>query len=480
MAVLGAERLVDLCVEALGDGAGALDEAGVELARGALELGLDELGVRARLLAIEHAGADLDGVLHESRGVLAGVLAPPRETDDRLVGDDEAVDVQPSVARVDMGKGQRSGSFHRHRCYGPGETDRIVRGAGTAPGPARGRLDRVRGRANATNAQHAAHRDDTRGDGHRRRRAAPPPRSPRPHGARAASLRPDARRRLHRLSDPLSRATGGHRRARHAHVPPDAQAHERARPRALGCRRVRGRSHRDHVPKPSLLRRGDRRHVEARGRRPVPEHRVRGAADRRCAQAREAGRAHLRRGVHRARARGRAAAQALHRLARDPGWHRRRSAARGPHRRWGRVGRSSARGARPRRHPDLGNDGRPKGRIAAPARFPRTGRGAVLEDPAARPRADDDRRTHVPLMGLCPFHARSGALLDARPAPSLRPRGHARRHRRRIAARRSPSCRSCSSASSSCPRRSSRATTSAHCASSRRAARRCPASSRCG
>ena len=62
MAVLGAEDLVDLLVEPLGDLAGALDEFRVELARGLLELRLDELDVRTRLFPVQHARADLDRV----------------------------------------------------------------------------------------------------------------------------------------------------------------------------------------------------------------------------------------------------------------------------------------------------------------------------------------------------------------------------------------------------------------------------------
>ena len=112
MSVLGAEGLVDLRVQALGDEPRALDEAGVELAGRALELGLDELGVRAGLLAVEHARADLERVVHEAGRVLAGVLARPGQAHDGLVGDDETVDVQAAVARVHVGQGQRCGSFH--------------------------------------------------------------------------------------------------------------------------------------------------------------------------------------------------------------------------------------------------------------------------------------------------------------------------------------------------------------------------------
>ena len=79
VAVLGPEGVVDALVEALGHQPRALDEGRVELARGLLELGLDEVGVGARLLAVEHAGADRDRVEHQPRDVLAVLLALARQ-----------------------------------------------------------------------------------------------------------------------------------------------------------------------------------------------------------------------------------------------------------------------------------------------------------------------------------------------------------------------------------------------------------------
>ena len=66
--------------------------------------------------------------------------------------------------------------------------------------------------------------------------------------------------------------------------------------------------------------------------------------------------------------------------------------------------------------------------------------GLLLQDPAARGRAHDDRRADVPLVGHGALLARAGAGLHDGPAPPLRPRGHDRDHRRATPARRSSSC----------------------------------------
>ena len=52
---------------------------------------IDELGVGARLLALEHPRADLHGVEQQLDRVLARVLAPADEAHDRAVLDDESV-----------------------------------------------------------------------------------------------------------------------------------------------------------------------------------------------------------------------------------------------------------------------------------------------------------------------------------------------------------------------------------------------------
>ena len=77
--------------------------ARVELARGPLELRLDEVGVGAGLLAVEHPRADLDRVGDELRGGLAGLLALPGEPDGAGVLDDEPVDEQRLARGADMG-----------------------------------------------------------------------------------------------------------------------------------------------------------------------------------------------------------------------------------------------------------------------------------------------------------------------------------------------------------------------------------------
>ncbi len=81
----------------------------------------------------------------------------------------------------------------------------------------------------------------------------------------------------------------------------EVNARTNALARALrgGGRRRTGRG-RDHVPQPPRVHRGDRGVREARGERAVPEHGVRGPADRRRAAPRGAEGADLRRGVRRA------------------------------------------------------------------------------------------------------------------------------------------------------------------------------------
>ena len=68
---------------------GALAELGLDALRDLLELGLHELGVGAGLLAVEHAGADLQGVGDHGVGI---ERLGDRAGASGLVGDDEAVD----------------------------------------------------------------------------------------------------------------------------------------------------------------------------------------------------------------------------------------------------------------------------------------------------------------------------------------------------------------------------------------------------
>ncbi len=103
MAALGVEHLVDLLPELLGDLSRVVAELALDLLRDLLELGPHELGVGARLLAVEHARADLDRVGDHGRAVAPGLLALTDETGGRLVGDDEAVDEQAIALNGDVG-----------------------------------------------------------------------------------------------------------------------------------------------------------------------------------------------------------------------------------------------------------------------------------------------------------------------------------------------------------------------------------------
>ena len=149
--VVGREGLVELLVEPLGDLARALDELGVELARGLLELRLDELDVRAGLLAVQHAGADLDRVADDPRGIVTGLLARPHELDGRRVVDREPVDEHAVGEHGDARVAERSGSFHTENVagYAPDLTEplrmrakRLARRSGARP---RSAGDRRRG-----------------------------------------------------------------------------------------------------------------------------------------------------------------------------------------------------------------------------------------------------------------------------------------------------------------------------------------------
>ena len=84
----------------------------LQLARGLLELGLDELRVGAGLLAVEHARADLDGVADRLDRVVAVLLARANEADGALVLDDEAVDRDAIADDADVRLPEWSGCFH--------------------------------------------------------------------------------------------------------------------------------------------------------------------------------------------------------------------------------------------------------------------------------------------------------------------------------------------------------------------------------
>ncbi len=93
-----------------------------------------------------------------------------------------------------------------------------------------------------------------------------------------------------RLPDPLStlaRAGLPRGRARQPDEPPGPRAQQRHRARADGPRGRGGRRRRRDVPQPPLLRRRERRSGQARRRRPLPQHRLRGTRSwSRCSSAR--------------------------------------------------------------------------------------------------------------------------------------------------------------------------------------------------
>src|SRR3954452_20258821 len=112
MAVLGAEGLVDLAVELGGDLAGALGELPGEVACGALELRLDEVGVGPRLLPVEHARADLERVAHELRRIVARVEPLGDQADEALVLDRQPVDADAVAHDVDVREREWGRCFH--------------------------------------------------------------------------------------------------------------------------------------------------------------------------------------------------------------------------------------------------------------------------------------------------------------------------------------------------------------------------------
>src|SRR3954466_3502360 len=121
---LRAECLVDLAAELLGHLARALDQHQLDLARRLVELALHELGVRARLLAVEHPGADLDRVRDHPDGVGARLLALAGGPAGRLVVHDEAVDDHAVADRADMRLAEWSRGFHGDcRAYVAGRTE---------------------------------------------------------------------------------------------------------------------------------------------------------------------------------------------------------------------------------------------------------------------------------------------------------------------------------------------------------------------
>ena len=136
LAVVLAEDVGELVLEELRDRARPVGELDLNVLGGLLELGLDELGVGAGLLAVEHAGADLDGVTDRLDRVVAAVLALAHETDGAVVLDDEAVDDDAIAERSDMGRPEWSCSFHGYLVapYGPDLTEWARSCSGGQPG----------------------------------------------------------------------------------------------------------------------------------------------------------------------------------------------------------------------------------------------------------------------------------------------------------------------------------------------------------
>ena len=77
-----------------------------------LELRLHELRVRAGLLAVEHARADLDRVADRLGRVVAVLLALANDANGALVVDDEAVDRDDIAEYADVRLPEWSGCFH--------------------------------------------------------------------------------------------------------------------------------------------------------------------------------------------------------------------------------------------------------------------------------------------------------------------------------------------------------------------------------
>ena len=77
-----------------------------------LELRLDELGVGAGLLAVEHAGADLDRVEHDPDRIVPVLLALADEPDGAFVVDDQAVDRDAVADHADVRLPEWSCCFH--------------------------------------------------------------------------------------------------------------------------------------------------------------------------------------------------------------------------------------------------------------------------------------------------------------------------------------------------------------------------------
>ncbi|CAB4879431.1 unannotated protein [freshwater metagenome] len=123
---IGAEGGVDAAGQLRRRGLGALAELALELARLPLELGLDEVGVGRRLLAVEYARANFDRLQEQSGQLLARLLALGGQPHSRGVGDGQRVDAQAIACQRDAVGMKGSRGFHEVEVagYARGLTDR--------------------------------------------------------------------------------------------------------------------------------------------------------------------------------------------------------------------------------------------------------------------------------------------------------------------------------------------------------------------
>ncbi len=322
---------------------------------------------------------------------------------------------------------------------GCGSGDRQVVGPAGARAPAHGPQTSESGTGGRTSGAGPGQRSgghvDPRGgvaEDHARRRDHPadPPRQAGPHGGHAGAVGPRPGRWVHRRRADVALRARRDRRPRHAHLRRDRPAHQRARARARRPRREGGRRRRDHVPQPPRLRGGDGGRGEARCPRALSEHGLRRAPAGRGREAREAGRARVRSGVHRPARGRRHPAQALHRMGRQRG-RRGRPHARPADRGLAHRAAGAAGGDRQGDHPHERHDRYAQGRQPSVADLARSRGVLPVEDPSQAGPGERDRRAAVPLVGVRAFHHGDAARLDAGAHAQVRSGDHARADRPR-------------------------------------------------
>ena len=112
LAVVLAEDRGELALEELGDRAGAVGELLLDVLGRLLELGLDEFGVRAGLLAVEHACPDHERVAHGLGRIVARLLALAHEPNGAFVLHVELADDEAVADHGHVGLPEWSRSFH--------------------------------------------------------------------------------------------------------------------------------------------------------------------------------------------------------------------------------------------------------------------------------------------------------------------------------------------------------------------------------